>query len=106
MAIAVRERTGELAVLKAVGFSDRFVLFFVMAESLLISLIGGGLGILAAKAVAAWKNPIPNVLPYFAVPNQALIMGFALALAVGLISGIIPALGAMRLRVVDALRRV
>jgi len=106
MAIAVRERTGEFAVLKAVGFSDNFVLLFVMAESLLISLIGGGLGILTAKAIAAWHNPVPNVLPYFKVPNQALIMGFALALTVGLISGIIPAVGAMRLRVVDALRRV
>jgi putative ABC transport system permease protein len=106
MAIAVRERTGELAVLKAVGFSDRFVLFFVMAESLLISLIGGGLGILAAKTIAAWRNPLPNVLPFFQVPNAALVMGFALALTVGLISGIIPAIGAMRLRVVDALRRV
>ena len=106
MAIAVRERTGELAVLKAVGFSDRFVLLFVMAESLLISLIGGGLGILAAKAIAAWRNPVPNVLPFFKVPNEALFMGFALALIVGLISGIIPAIGAMRLRVVYALRRV
>ncbi len=84
MAIAVRERTGEFAVLKAVGFSDRFVLFFVMAESLLISLIGGGLGIVTAKAIAAWHNPVPNVLPFFKVPNQALIMGFALALTVGL----------------------
>jgi putative ABC transport system permease protein len=106
MAIAVRERTGEFAVLKAVGFSDNFVLLFVMAESLLISLIGGGLGIVTAKAIAAWHNPVPNVLPYFKVPNQALIVGFALALTVGLISGIIPAVGAMRLRVVDALRRV
>ncbi len=106
MAIAVRERTGELAVLKAVGFSDRFVLLFVMAESLLISLIGGGLGILAAKTIAALRNPLPNVLPFFKVPNEALVMGFALALTVGLISGIIPAIGAMRLRVVDALRRV
>jgi putative ABC transport system permease protein len=106
MAIAVRERTGELAVLKAVGFSDRFVLLFVMAESLLIALIGGGLGIVTAKVLAAAHNPVPNVLPYFNVPNQALVMGFLLALAVGLISGVIPAIGAMRLRVVDALRRV
>jgi putative ABC transport system permease protein len=106
MAIAVRERTGELAVLKAVGFSDRFILLFVMAESLVIALIGGGLGIIASKILAAVHNPIPNVLPYFSVPNQALVMGFVLALTVGLISGIIPAIGAMRLRVVDALRRV
>ena len=49
MAIAVRERTGELAVLKAVGYSDRFVLLFVLFESLLIAVIGGALGLGLAK---------------------------------------------------------
>src|SRR5204863_3511333 len=57
MAISVRERTSELAVLKAIGFTDRFVLFFVLAESLVIALIGGliglGLAILAIPAVGA-----------------------------------------------------
>src|SRR5580692_10698899 len=45
MAISIRERTSELAVLKAIGYSDRFVLFFVLAESLVIALIGGLLGL-------------------------------------------------------------
>jgi hypothetical protein len=49
MAIAVRERTSELAVLKAVGYSDRFVLGIVLAESLLLALIGGGIGLLGAR---------------------------------------------------------
>ncbi len=48
MAISVRERTSELAVFKAIGFSDRAVLFFVLAESLIIALIGGLLGLLLA----------------------------------------------------------
>lgn len=106
MAIAVRERTSELAVLKAVGYSDRAVLLFVMAESLLISTIGGGAGIATSKILTMFWNPVPNVLPYFKVPSQSMLLGFALALAVGVASGILPAVGAMRLRVVDALRRV
>jgi putative ABC transport system permease protein len=106
MAIAVRERTAELAVLKAVGYSDRFVLLFVLAESLMIALIGGTLGIVAAKVLTIYWNPVPNMLPFFAVPSSALIAGLGLSLAIGVASGILPAAGAMRLRVVDALRRV
>ena len=54
MAIAVRERTGELAVLKAVGYSDRFVLFFVLFESLLIAVIGGALGLGSGQSYSRW----------------------------------------------------
>ena len=57
MAIAVRERTGELAVLKAVGYSDRFVLFFVLFESLLIAVIGGALGLGLAKLFTLGGDP-------------------------------------------------
>lgn len=57
MAIAVRERTGELAVLKAVGYSDRFVLLFVMFESLLIAVIGGALGLGLAKLFTLGGDP-------------------------------------------------
>ncbi|HLJ29107.1 MAG TPA: FtsX-like permease family protein [Candidatus Angelobacter sp.] len=110
MAIAVRERTGELAVLKAVGYSDRFVLAFVMTESLVIALIGGLLGLGLAKAfellLTVVKTPINTVLPFFYIPTTALLTGVATALAIGIVSGFLPAVGAMRLRVVDALRRV
>jgi putative ABC transport system permease protein len=106
MAIAVRERTPELAVLKAVGYSDRFVMLFVLAESLVIALIGGTLGVAGAKLLTSFWNPAPNVLFYFAIPWSAVWTGMALALAIGTASGIMPAAGAMRLRVVDALRRV
>ncbi|HEV7551978.1 MAG TPA: FtsX-like permease family protein [Candidatus Angelobacter sp.] len=106
MAIAVRERTGELAVLKAVGYSDKFVLFFVMVESLLIALIGGTVGLALAKLVTLGGDPTRGLLPFFFLPGQAILAGLALTVVVGAISGVIPAIGAMRLRVVDALRRV
>ena len=106
MAIAVRERTAELAVLKAVGYSDRFVLGIVLAESLTLSVVGGALGLGLAKAFTAGGDPTGGMLPVFYLPPASLAAGFALALAVGVASGVIPAFSAMRLRVVDALRRV
>jgi putative ABC transport system permease protein len=107
MAIAVRERTAELAVLKAVGFSDRAVLFMVLGESILIAAIGGALGLLfAAAAVPVLANALNGLLPVLVVSPITLLTGVAFALGVGALSGLIPAFGAMRLRVVDALRRV
>jgi putative ABC transport system permease protein len=107
MAIAVRERTGELAVLKAVGFSDRAVLFMVLAESILIAVIGGALGLIfAAAAVPVLASALNGLLPVLVVSPSTLLTGVAFALGVGALSGLIPAFGAMRLRVVDALRRV
>ncbi len=106
MAIAVRERTGELAVLKAVGFSDSFVLFLVLAESILLAAIGGGLGLLCGKLLALHGDPTGGLLPIFYLPPRALLTGATIAVCVGLVAGIIPAVNAMRLRVVDALRRV
>jgi len=107
MAISVRERTSELAVLKAIGFTDRFVLFFVLAESLVIALIGGliglGLAILAIPAVGAALN---GLMPPLVLSAVMLLIGLGFALLVGAASGLLPGLGAMRLRVVDALRRV
>jgi putative ABC transport system permease protein len=106
MAIAVRERTAELAVLKAVGYSDRFVLVFLLFESLLIALIGGTVGLLLAKVFTLGGDPTRGLLPFFYLPGKAILAGLGVTLAVGAASGIIPALGAMQLRVVDALRRV
>jgi putative ABC transport system permease protein len=106
MAIAVRERTGELAVLKAIGYSDRFVLVLVLLESLAIAAVGGGLGLLLAKGFTLLGDPTHGLLPFFFLPKKAMFMGLIAALLVGIASGILPAVGAMRLRVVNALRRV
>jgi putative ABC transport system permease protein len=106
MAIAVRERVRELAVLKAVGFSDRFVLTLVIAETLVVATLGGGIGLALAKLFTLRGDPTRGLLPFFYLPPDEILLGFALALAVGLVSGLLPAVSAMRLRVVDALRRV
>jgi len=106
MAIAVRERTGELAVLKTVGFPDWAVLMLVLAESVLVALLGGGLGIALAKLLTLRGDPTGGFLPIFYLPKPAVAAGVAVALLVGVIAGFLPAFSAMRLRVVEALRRV
>jgi putative ABC transport system permease protein len=107
MAISVRERTSELAVFKAIGFSDRAVLFFVLAESLIIALIGGLLGlVLAIVAVPALGKALNGLLPNLVLSPAILLLGLIVAILVGLISGLLPGFTAMHMRVVNALRRV
>jgi putative ABC transport system permease protein len=104
MAIAVRERTAELAVLKAVGYSDRFVLALVLAESASIAAIGGILGMVLASAIV--RLDLTRGLILLFMPQGTLALGIVIALATGMVAGLLPALSAMRLNVVDALRRV
>lgn len=106
MAIAIRERTRELAVLKAVGFSDGVVLALVITEAIVIAVIGGVLGLGAAKLFTLRGDPTGGLLPFFYLPPPTIGLGLGLALAVGVMAGLLPALSAGRLRVVDALRRI
>jgi putative ABC transport system permease protein len=107
MAISVRERTSELAVFKAIGFSDRAVLIFVLAESLAIAVFGGLLGTLGALLVVpALGKALTGLLPSIVLAPSMLVFGLGLAIIVGFASGVIPGVSAMRLRVVNALRRV
>jgi putative ABC transport system permease protein len=101
---AVRERTGELAVLKTIGFSNRSVLAMVLAESMLLLAIGGlaGLGLASAiiPVVSAGSGGMLN-LP--SVGASSWILGVVLMAAIGLMVGALPAWSAMRLRITDAL---
>jgi putative ABC transport system permease protein len=107
MAISVRERTAELAVLKAIGYSGRRILIFILAESLVIALAGGLLGLaLALLAVPALAKALNGMLPQLLLDPSILVLGLISALVVGIASGILPGLGAMRMRVVEAFRRV
>jgi putative ABC transport system permease protein len=107
MAITVRERTAELAVFKAIGYSDRFILFLVMAESLVVAVVGGAMGLGLAKLFTMLVgDPTGGWLPYFYLHNRSMLLGLGLAVLVGAASGLLPAVGAMRLRVVDAMRRI
>ncbi len=104
MAIAVRERTAELAVYKAIGYSDRFVLGMVLAESMIIAAVGGGLGLAAGRWLASQDITGGIILMY--LPAGSLVAGVVLTLGTGFLAGILPALSSMRLTVVDALRKV
>jgi putative ABC transport system permease protein len=106
LATAVRERTAEIAVMKTVGFTDASILGLVMAESLTLAAIGGAIGLALAKLFTLSGDPTGGMLSFFYLPTDSLALGFALALAAGAAAGIIPAVGAMRLKIVDALRRV
>ncbi len=106
MAMAVRERTAEVGVLKTLGFGDITVLILVLTESVLLALLGGAVGLGLAKAFTLRGDPTGGMLPLFYLAPEKIAIGLGLALAVGLLAGLVPALTAMRLTIVNALRRV
>jgi putative ABC transport system permease protein len=106
MAQAVRERTGELGVLKAIGFTNGQIVALVLAESCLLTVLGGTLGLGLAWLMISRGDPTGGLLPLFSFPTRDLLTGFGISVALGLVTGIFPALQAMRLRVADALRRM
>ena len=105
MAQSVRERTSELAVLKTLGFQDGTVLRLVLAESLFIVLLGGFLGLGLAWLFVQGGDPTGGMLPIFMLPARDLALGVGLMVTMGLVAGAMPAVGAMRLRITEALRR-
>jgi putative ABC transport system permease protein len=106
MAQAVRERTNELAVMKTLGFSDGRVMLLVLAESLLITLIGGALGTAGALFIVTKMGAVlSSYLSAFVLTSKALTVGVLLMVVLGLVSGAVPAARASRLRIADALRR-
>jgi putative ABC transport system permease protein len=106
MAQAVRERTEEIGVLKAMGFSPRQVLALVLGESCLLSALAGGAGLALAWAmITVGGDPTGGALPIFYLPAGKLVVGACLIVLLGLVTGLLPALQAMRLNVSDALRR-
>jgi putative ABC transport system permease protein len=105
MVQSVRERTSELAVLKTLGFTDGSILALVLSESLFITLTGGGLGLAVAWLITRQGDPTGGLLPLFELPPKDIVTGVVLLVLMGLVAGIMPAIGAMRLRITDALRR-
>jgi putative ABC transport system permease protein len=105
MAQAVRERTEELGVLKALGFTNEGMLALVLFESCLVAALGGLAGLGVAWLIAAAGSPVPAMLPVFYLPVRSVILGVGLVFALGFVAGILPALQAMRLQIAVALRR-
>jgi putative ABC transport system permease protein len=99
---SVRERTGELAVLKALGYTDAFVLGLVVAESVVLCVVASLMGL----ALAAVCFPLASAYSELRVlPANVVVYGVVVAGGVALVSSSIPAWRAARLSVVDALRR-
>jgi putative ABC transport system permease protein len=105
MAQSVRERTSEVGVLKTLGFSNVSILTLVLAESLLITVIGGGLGLGLAWLFVQQGDPTGGMLPIFMLPARDVLAGAALIVSLGLLAGLLPAISAMNLKITDALRR-
>jgi putative ABC transport system permease protein len=107
MMMAARERTGEIAVLKTIGFTDGRLFALTMLEAGLITVTGAVLGLGAAKVLYKTSNfNAMGFLPGFDVTTSTLVLGGAIALVLMLASGIVPAIRAARLPVVQALRTV
>ena len=104
MAQAVRERVPELAVLKTIGFSDRTVLTLVLVEAIALIALGGALGLgIAAVLMPGISAASGGVIQLGTVPKETWLLGLALMVGIGVVVGLLPALRAMRLNIVDAL---
>lgn len=106
MAQSVRERIKELGVLKTLGFTDGGVMSLVMGESILLTLSAAGVGLALSWLMMPALQPLVEMfLPVFYLPQQAVVTGVILALGVAVVSAAVPAWTAMRLPIVEALRR-
>jgi putative ABC transport system permease protein len=104
MVTAIRERTSEYGVMKTLGFTDGTVFGLVLAEAAVITLGGGVAGALLARL--AVQGVDIGVLPAMVVQWSTVFTGIGVALLIGAVSGLVPAIRASRMRIVDALRRV
>jgi putative ABC transport system permease protein len=112
MSMAVRERRTEIAVLKTLGFGSGLVMGLILAEAVILGVLGGGLGLaLSSLAIKALPS-IPMVgdavrqFPNLGLSPQVGGLGFGVALFLGLAAGVVPALGAYRAKITDMLRTV
>ncbi len=107
MVMAINERTKEIGVMKTLGFPAPRIFRMVLIESVLLSLVGGLLGLgLAALVISGAAAAMASFLPGLSMPASVLAMGVGLALALGFITGIIPAINAQRVTIVTALGKL
>jgi len=106
MVMTVRERTREIGVLKTLGFSGARILRLVLGESVLLALIGGLIGTgVAALVILSLRESLMNFVPGMVLAPGIVLMAVAIMLALGVLTGLVPAVGAMRLKIVTALGR-
>jgi putative ABC transport system permease protein len=114
MSIAVRERRKEIGVLKTLGFTSSQVMGLVVAESLLIAVLGGALGVAGSRGIMWVLTHAPGIkdalagigLSELSLQPLVAVLGFGVAVFLGFAAGFVPALGAYRARITDMLRTV
>jgi putative ABC transport system permease protein len=107
MAMTARERIGEYAVFKTLGFGGLHIAGLIFGESLVISMTGCAIGIaLTFPAAQAFSAALSNYFPIFNVSTATLYMDVAAALLVGVIAAIFPTWRAVNIRIADGLRRI
>ena len=107
MAMTTRERIGEYAVLKTLGFGGGHLIGLILGESVVITLIGCLLGIALTFPVAqAFSQALQNYFPMFNVKRETLLLDLVVALLVAVVAAIVPAWRAIQIRIVDGLRRI
>jgi putative ABC transport system permease protein len=107
MAMTARERIGEYAVLKTLGFRSKHIVSLIFGESLLITMTGCLLGmILTFPAAKVFANAVGPLIPVFVVERKTLILDVVASLLVGSIAAIIPTWRAAHIRIADGLRRI
>ncbi len=107
MTMTARERLAEYATLKALGFAPGFVVKLLFGESLVIALIGGGIGLLVTLPIAAaFAKSVGTLFPVFIVSPLTMALQLLASVAVGLIAAAWPAWKMSRINIVDGLRHV
>jgi putative ABC transport system permease protein len=108
MMMSARERTREMGILKAIGFSDGHIFLLLIGEALVLSLLGAvvGVGLAWLLADVLHFNPKPDFFTVFYLPAESILAALGLAVLTGFVSGIVPAVTGMRLKATEALRSV
>jgi putative ABC transport system permease protein len=107
MAMTARERMSEYAVLKTLGFGNRFVAVLIGGESIAIAVLGGVVGIaLAFPTAVVFSSKLGALLPVFEISSETLVFSALLSGFIGMMAAIIPAWRATHVRVVEALRHI
>ncbi len=114
MSMAVRERRTEIGVLKTLGFSSAHVMGFVVGEALLLGVLGGALGVVGSQTLLYVLSHAPGVTEILAgiglsgleLKPAVAVLGFFIAVVLGLFAGLVPAVSAYRAKITDILRTV
>ena len=107
MVMTTRERIGEYAIFKTLGFGGGSIAALIFGESLLITLLGCLLGVAATyPATKIFSHQLGTYFPVFNLSEETLLLNFVAALGVGLVSAIIPTHRAVKIRIADGLRRI